>query len=121
MGKRITLTESQFKDYIRIMKLNEDMYGENGDLEIEQIDQLLHKMVDNDFLVYFPNGRVYNCNYTNVKGDVFDAVCGCIPRINEKNGRLILKSDKYGVFEMDNLLGGFVPQEEEDNEDDYEY
>jgi hypothetical protein len=104
MKKKIYLSESQFKDFMR-KQIKEDI-GYDDDvrfLDIDEQDQLLHAMIDNDFLVYFSNGRVYNCNYTHVKGDILHAVCSNNPQVL-KNGRLRCRNDEYGYFEIDNLI-----------------
>ena len=119
MAKNITLTESQFKDILR-MKLKEEANNGNEEryLEYDEIIQLLHRTVDDDFLVYFSNGRTYNCSAIHEKGEIFDAICSGHPTLLP-NGRIGLRNDAYGNFEMENLIMDRDEFSYNDDEDDY--
>jgi len=119
MGKKITSTESQFKDFLR-MGLREDTMAkyEERYLEYDELEKLLHRVVDDDFLVYFSNGRTYNCSALHEKGEIFDAICSGHPRLLQ-NGRIGLRNDAYGDFEMDNLIMNRDYYSYDDEEDDY--
>ena len=102
MAKNITLTEAQFRDLLKT-KLNEN----SGDqfLDYDSTINLLYAVIQNDFKIYFGQ-KDYVCNSLNDKGEVLEAICNSSyqPSINE-NGRIKLFNQKYGFFEMDNLLG----------------
>ena len=76
---------------------------EERELEIEEVEDLLHKAIDNDFYLYFSNGNEYNCSFLDEKGEILDAICCCTPVLH-KNGRIGLKNDSYGKFEIENLI-----------------
>lgn len=102
-GRNIILTESQYKDYLRMLMKEEQEEGRY--LKYEDCLRLLHSMVDNDFMVYFSNGRVYNCNSLEAKGEILASVCSNNHPMMMPNGRIKLFLKEYGYFEIDNLLG----------------
>ena len=102
MGKKIILNESQFKDIMRKV-LREESSSDGEFIGYDDIIALLHKIVDNDFYLYFTNGKVYNCSAVHEKGEIFYDVCTCHPRLMS-NGRIGLNNKNYGYYEMENLL-----------------
>lgn len=106
MSKRVILSESQFIEYMRL-KMNEaqdNLPREIRKLEIEEIKALLKRMVDDDFLVYFPNySKQYTCSSLNDKGEVFEAVCTSYPSLLT-DGNIGVSNDKYGNFEIENII-----------------
>ena len=114
MGKNIILNESQFKDIMRKV-LHENANDDGMFIDYDDMITLLHKMIDNDFYLYFSNGRVFNCNSMHEKGEIFYAVCTGHPRLMP-NGRIGLSNKNYGYFEMENLLdpdSGYGDNDEE--------
>jgi len=103
MGKTIVLTEAQFRDCMKKIKESTQIDNDRF-LDVEEVDALLHKMIDYEFMLYFPKyGKRFNCAYIHEKGEIFDAVCSGHPRVNRK-GLIVLMNDKYGEFYMDNLI-----------------
>ena len=109
MGKKVILTEAQFKEYMRSVsrKLNEQQDGGERDLETDEIEMLLHKIVDSDFNCYFKGGKSYWCAYLKEKGEILDAVCSSFPAICS-NGLIRVSNDKYGYFYIDNLINAQI-------------
>jgi hypothetical protein len=109
MKKKIILTESQFKTYMRHLTTEgveeqQPAQSEGRDLEIEEVDALLHRMIDDDFFLYFPTyGKRYCCAYLHEKAEIFDAVCTCHPRLNAEK-YIVLRNANYGEFLMENLI-----------------
>ena len=83
--------------------LHENANDDGTFIDYDDIITLLHKMIDNDFYLYFSNGRVFNCSAMHEKGEIFYAVCTGHPRLMP-NGRIGLSNKNYGYFEMENLL-----------------
>jgi hypothetical protein len=76
MGKKITLTEAQFKDYLRFQQyiLKEDIANEQDpntkDIMYEDYIEWAKWMLENDFLIEAENDRIFNINALRLKGDV---------------------------------------------------
>lgn len=102
MTKKIHLTEAQFRKYTeRMMK---EAVDNSRSLEPEEVDALLHKMVDNDFVLLFPKvGRRYVCAYPHEKAEIFYAVCAGHPKVTKDNV-IELENKEYGIFYMENLI-----------------
>ena len=112
MGKKIILTESQFKDYMRRMMcvdIQPQQQPKERELEIEEVDALLHRMIIDDFFVYFPKyGKRYNCAYLHEKGEIFEAVCTTpMPKLTS-DGWIMVRNEKYGEFGIENLINAQV-------------
>lgn len=104
MSRHITMTEAQFKNYMRVM-LNESELKQDSEreLSIEETQMLLHRMIDNDFLCYFSNGNKITCSYLKDKSEIIASACSMTP-ILKTNGNIGLFHRQYGYFEIDNLL-----------------
>jgi hypothetical protein len=104
MGRKVILTEAQFKEYMRSVRkqLNENV-GNERDLSVDEISALLHKMVDSDFACYFKNGKQFICSNLKDKAEIFNDVCASFPVI-DTNGMIRLSNDKYGYYHITNLI-----------------
>ena len=102
MGKRIYLSESQFKDIMR-KALHEGTGNEGTFLDYDDVIKLLHEVVDNDFYCFFSNGKVYGCSAIHEKGEIFYDICTGHPKLMP-NDRIMLHNDRYGNYEIENLL-----------------
>ena len=72
-------------------------------LDIDEIEKLLHKAIDNDFLLYFSNGKKFACSAIHEKGEILDDICNGHPTLLP-NGRIGLENEEYGKYEMENLI-----------------
>jgi len=104
MGKKIILTESQFKKYMKNM-VKEDTNQQQEFLDTDQVYALLHAMIDNDFMLYFNNGNTYASNSLSSKGEILDSVCHTTPYFNDEHDKIVIYNKNYGYLQMDNLIG----------------
>lgn len=96
MSRKIILTESQFKDFLRV-KLNENN-GINAPLLNEnEIKEISHKLIDNNFDIYFGNGKIEHCDDFSKKGIVLESLHSS-PSRKMNDGRIKLFNKNYGYF-----------------------
>ena len=95
---------SIIRESVRKALMEADMNAEWRYLEIDEMEALLHKMIDSDFVIEFENGRTWNCNSITSKGLALSAVCNGRHMPKVAGGKIQLYDKEVGFFQMDNIL-----------------
>lgn len=76
-------------------------------LTYEEVTELLHKVIDNDFLAYFnQSDRPYNCNSIESKAEVLYDIASYICYWSEDKNYILLQNqlNDYGTYAIENLF-----------------
>lgn len=76
-------------------------------LEYDEVIVLLHKIIENDFLIYFnQSARPYNCNSTESKAEVLYDIAAYPVYFSDDKKYILINNqlNDYGVYAMENIL-----------------
>ncbi len=101
MGKKYILNERQFMTAMKLL-VKENVDTSNM-LQFNDIENLLHAVIDNDFKGYTDNGS-FVCNSLEDKGSILRDICLNAPFFTEDGKIEIYSSVDKKYYTIDNLL-----------------
>lgn len=101
--------------------INFKITAQSEAVEFDDQVKILHRIIDNDFLMYFSSGiHPYNCNNITDKAEVLHDIAKNIVYWTSNHEFILIESELggYGTYAIPNLIRDIDPKCKEDWERD---